>query len=101
MRVRRACIALATLWLLVGCIPQVAPPYREPAYPPPPPVRDDRYTRQTDDRYPPPEDDRYAPPQDDRVTTLPAPPPAWKARPVTPDATTIPAGTYVVQPGDT
>jgi len=38
---------------------------------------------------------------DDGVSALPAPPPAWQARPVSPDAETITAGSYVVRPGDT
>ncbi len=37
---------------------------------------------------------------DESVRTLPAPPPAWVARPVSPDARTIPSSTYTVQPGD-
>ncbi|PTS72265.1 hypothetical protein DBR17_20010, partial [Sphingomonas sp. HMWF008] len=32
---------------------------------------------------------------DDRVSALPAPPPAWQARPVTPDAETIGPGSYI------
>lgn len=38
---------------------------------------------------------------DPEVRTLPAPPPAWVARPVTPDAKLVSAVTYVVQRGDT
>lgn len=39
--------------------------------------------------------------QREEVPALPAPPPAWEARPVTADARTIAASAYVVQPGDT
>ena len=46
--------------------------------------------------------DRYdTQPVDRGVTALPAPPPAWQARPVSPDAQTIQPGLYVVEPGDT
>lgn len=38
---------------------------------------------------------------DDGVTALPAPPPAWQARPVAPDARTIDTSRYDVRPGDT
>ncbi|WP_404369229.1 peptidoglycan DD-metalloendopeptidase family protein [Sphingomonas sp. MMS24-J45] len=38
---------------------------------------------------------------DDGVSALPAPPPAWQARPVAPDAETIAPGSYIVRPGDT
>jgi murein DD-endopeptidase MepM/ murein hydrolase activator NlpD len=46
--------------------------------------------------------DRYEPQRiDEGVSALPAPPPAWQARPVTADAETIEASSYVVRPGDT
>lgn len=50
-----------------------------------------------------PYQDRGYEPQriDDGVTALPAPPPAWQARPVTPDARTIGTSRYDVRPGDT
>lgn len=35
------------------------------------------------------------------VRVLPAPPPAWQARPVVPDAFVVDDGGYVVEPGDT
>lgn len=38
---------------------------------------------------------------DEEADALPAPRPAWEARPVTPDARTIAESGYVVQPGDT
>jgi lipoprotein NlpD len=79
-----ACIALA------ACIPQADPPYR--AAPPPPPK-----TAQPDE-LPPAQD---IPGRDSEVQQLPAPRPAWEARPVAPDAVTVPDGSYVVRPGDT
>ncbi len=74
--------------------------------------RDDRRSRPArDDRQPsepeggrPYRDapDRYdTQPIDRGVAALPAPPPAWQARPVTPDAQVVGAGSHVVQPGDT
>lgn len=86
--------------LLGGCIPNqdYAPPSDYPAPPqddrrPPPPDRDDRY-----DSYARPDQDRgsYAPPSNPADI-----PPPWEARPVTPDARTIPDSDYVVAPGDT
>jgi len=57
---------------------------------------------------PPPPVNGYAPGQEyDQPSSLaevPAPPsapPAWEARPVTPDARTIADSTYIVRPGDT
>ena len=76
-------ILLMTL-TLAACIPQVdrpAPPPRPQRYNPPPP-RD------------------YEPQRADDVTRLPAPRPAWEARPVTADAVEIADQTYVVRPGD-
>lgn len=77
------CLALA------ACIPQVTPP---PRYQPPP-----RY-----DAPPPPPEPPY---QGDRprrgdVEQLPAPRPAWEARPVIADAATVPDQRYTVRPGD-
>ena len=47
-------------------------------------------------------EDRYEPRRiDEGVSALPAPPPAWQARPVSPDAVTISPTSYIVQPGDT
>lgn len=46
-------------------------------------------------------DPTAAPRREAEVVALPAPPPAWEARPVTSDAATVPASTYVVKPGDT
>lgn len=87
-------IPLIALALLGGCIPQVGAPERD--YPPAP-----YQSPQSNDRqrpYHPPYQQRA---DDDRRYVPPSPPPAWVARPVTPDAQTIRASTYVVQPGDT
>ncbi len=46
-------------------------------------------------------DPTLAPRREAEVVALPAPPPAWEARAATPDARTISASVYVVQPGDT
>jgi murein DD-endopeptidase MepM/ murein hydrolase activator NlpD len=67
---------------LSGCIPQTD--YARPADAGPPPSAG----------YDP------APPQDE-IPAPPSAPPAWEARPVTPDARTIADSTYIVQPGDT
>ncbi len=108
-------VPLATL-ALTACIPHVdrpagygnAPqrPYRDP-----PPRRDDpprprdNTSRDDSPREDTPRDDRQPhdiPGRDTgEVTTLPAPRPAWEARPVSADAKTIPDTTYVVRPGDT
>ncbi len=45
--------------------------------------------------------DYYPPPTRDEVPAPPSAPPAWEARPVTPDARTIADSTYIVRPGDT
>lgn len=82
---------------LAACIPQVAAPdpdstrYRagQAAHARPEPPR-------------PTYDQGYEPHRiDEGVAALPAPPPAWQARPVTADAKAIDATTYVVRPGDT
>jgi len=93
MRVRLVA-ATTGLVALAGCIPSVegprydAPPPR-PAprqdRPPPPAEREPAYQRQT---------------LDDGVVAPKAPPPAWKARPVSPDARVVDASTYQVRPGD-
>lgn len=88
---------------LSACIPQVDPPYR--AAPPPP--AEQAWTEQppVGQAYPdqPPIDSRdWRPQQDDPgVSALPAPRPAWDARPVAPDAQEVRDQTYVVRPGDT
>ena len=115
MRRAGVLVLLATL-ALTACIPKVdrpagygnAPqrPYRDP-----PPRRDDpprpreNTPRETTPRENRPRDDRRVqdiPGRDTgEVTTLPAPRPAWEARPVSADAKTIPDTTYIVRPGDT
>ncbi|RZM34812.1 MAG: M23 family metallopeptidase [Sphingomonas sp.] len=113
MRRAGVLVSLATL-ALTACIPKVdrpagygnAPqrPYRDE------PPRRDEEPRQRDNDQRSGRDDRPqrydTPPQDTgrdtgEVTTLPAPRPAWEARPVSADAKTIPDTTYVVRPGDT
>ncbi len=109
---RASLLAVATLPLLglAACIPQVDRPagYGRPA----PDRRPQRPYRDPPVQHydPPPRQDEPVPQDrsDDRsgrdtgaVTTLPAPRPAWEARPVRADAKTIPDTTYVVQPGDT
>ena len=94
--------------VLGGCIPSLdggedrGPPPRAQRYPEP--VEAERYPQA--DRDQPPERD-YPPRRPDRaeddedVSALPAPRPAWEARPVTADAADVAAQTYTVAPGDT
>jgi lipoprotein NlpD len=110
MRRAGVLVSLATL-ALTACIPHVdrpagygnAPP--RPYHDPPPRRNDPPRARENMPRVYTPRDDR--PPQDvpgrdtGEVTTLPAPRPAWEARPVSADAKTIPDATYIVRPGDT
>ena len=70
---------------LAACIPQTDRPYSPPASPPPAEA-------------PPPQD---IPGHETEVRQLPAPRPAWEARPVVPDAVAVPDGSYVVRSGDT
>lgn len=86
--------ALLLPFALAGCIPApVGRPGDAPRPAPRPPVAQPPTPAQ------PPFD---ATPRDEApVTTVPAPPPAWVTRQVTPDATTIAATRYVVKPGDT
>ena len=79
-----------------GCIPNPDRPARY--YP-----RDDQraYEPEGGRPYRQPQDPYDTQPIDERVSALPAPPPAWQARPVTPDAETIATTSYIVQPGDT
>ena len=82
---------------LGGCIPNPDRPQR--GYEP----RDDQrpYEPAGGRPYDAPQDP-YEPRRiDEGVSALPAPPPAWQARPVTPDAETIAPGSYTVRPGDT
>jgi lipoprotein NlpD len=106
---RRSEIGLAATLLLTtlsACIPNPDRPdsgyrpARDRDYPPP---RDARGNRRDD--APPQRDEqpeRYEPHRiDERVSALPAPLPAWQARPVAADAATIDTTTYLVRPGDT
>ena len=82
-------LAPAAMLALAGCIPSVGG--RQQGYTPPPakaPQRSapDIYERRS---------------VDGPVQALPAPRPAWEARPVAPDARAISDSTYVVAPGDT
>ncbi|MEG3171583.1 M23 family metallopeptidase [Sphingomonas sp. ZB1N12] len=110
MRRAGVLVSLATL-ALTACIPKVDRPagYGNASHRPyrdPPPHRDDPpRPREDTPRENSPRDDH--PVQDipgrdtGEVTTLPAPRPAWEARPVSADAKTIPDTTYIVRPGDT
>lgn len=82
---RNGVVSIALLPLLAACIPQGEGP---------PPSTASQRTAQSNDP-------TWAPRREDDVPALPAPPPAWEARPVTPDALTVAATSYVVQPGDT
>jgi lipoprotein NlpD len=85
----RPCAALIVALLASGCIPQDSRP--EPYYP-----------QGEQSRAYPPQDDRYEPRRvDEDIRTVPAPPPAWQSRAVSPDARTVGDSTYVVQSGDT
>ena len=96
-----------------GCIPSVDAP--APAYSPPPaplPERQPQHGRLPQgDRLPRDQVDGSPPTRvpaptypsrtsDTDVTSLPAPRPAWEARPVTADARDVAQTTYVVQSGD-
>ena len=99
---------LAITAALAGCIPNLDGGGTDGA--PPPPV--ERAQLPPEDRYPPP-DDHYPPPPDrdyqpqrgdeggDDVATLPAPRPAWEARPVVADAVQVEPQTYTIEPSDT
>lgn len=76
-------IAVALLPLVAACIPPGAGPRPEAG----------QSAGYTDD---PTETQRR-----EDVPALPAPPPAWEARPVTADARAVATSSYIVQPGDT
>jgi len=89
--------AVLALWAVAGCIPGGGG-YRPPesaAYPPSGagPIR----TERPFDPSPRPQEGDQA----NDVAVLPAPRPAWEARPVAADAAEIDAGDTVVRPGDT
>lgn len=100
---RRGAPALVAL-LLGGCIPQVAPPPDRYDRPPPPPPRHNppppRASLPPAEPSPPASEDFVPRRGDEPVSALPAPRPAWEARPVTPDAVTVAAGTATVAPGE-
>jgi lipoprotein NlpD len=96
--------------LLSGCIPPSvgggAPAYSAPA--PEEAASQDgawrpapqRPAPQRPERRPPPQRAERLPAPQTEVRTLPAPPPAWEVRKVTPDAKRVSAATSVVQPGE-
>jgi len=82
---------------LAACIPQVGGPEAVPSRYRPRQEAHERY-----DSPPARDDQRYEPHRiDEGVAALPAPPPAWQARPVTAQARYVDASTDVVQSGDT
>ncbi len=88
--------ALAAL-ALTACIPSIDQPYAENGPPPSAQRQPDR---------PPPErpypDPDWQPRRgDEGVTALPAPRPAWEARPVIADAQEVRDQDYIIRPGDT
>ncbi len=115
MRVKTAILVTVMGAAAAGCIPSVDAP--APAYTPPPartssperPPQQGRFPqtgrlpRDQIDRSPPtrvPAPVYPARPADPDVTALPAPRPAWEARPVVADARDVAETVYVVQPGD-
>ncbi|WP_315760900.1 M23 family metallopeptidase [Sphingomonas sp. Y38-1Y] len=82
----RHAVAVLPALMLGGCL---IPGGREPERAPPPPPR------QATEREEPVRRD-----VDESVRTLPAPAPAWVARPVTPDARLVEASSYTVERGD-
>lgn len=95
---RRLGAALVLGMMLPGCIPNAG--YPADAYDPPPPDRP-RPQPEWQTRQPVPQDQGFERRSIDQdIRALPAPPPAWEARKVTPDARQVPSTTYVVQPGD-
>ncbi|HEU0067474.1 MAG TPA: M23 family metallopeptidase [Sphingomonas sp.] len=101
--------AIAATLMLAACIPSVEMPLADPvtveAPPPPPPPPD--YSPAPPPRNEAPREDiappfpAYDRPPPRRVVALPAPRPAWEARPVTADARVVEETTYPVAPGDT
>jgi len=96
-RSRNAASLVVVLPVLAACIPQVAAPdpdsTRYRAGQPAPERHDDAR---------PGYEQSYEPHRiDEGVAALPAPPPAWQARPVSADAKDVDSTTYVVRPGDT
>lgn len=109
----RSVIVIVTAAMVSGCIPSVD----APAYDAPPPIRrlppvqdvqhdddvpqDPGPTRRDDQEgYREPDAPRRDQDQPDEVSALPAPRPAWEARPVVADARDVPASTYLVRGGE-
>lgn len=61
----------------------------------------DRPYSDRDEASPPERDDQPQRGDEEQVDALPAPRPAWEARPVSPDAKEVGARTYLIRPGDT
>jgi len=92
---RRAVILAA---LVAGCIPAGSERPTEPiAYPPPPPQLPNSGLRLPP--RPEPRPGRVS--ATEEVSALPAPRPAWEARPVAADAPAVEPSSYLAQPGDT
>lgn len=96
-RSRTAASLVVLLPALGACIPQGAAPHTDATRYRPPQITPERH-----DPPPPSDPPRYEPHRiDEGVAALPAPRPAWQARPVSADAKPIDTTTYVVRPGDT
>ncbi len=91
--------AAALALLLAGCIPAA----ERPAPAPPPEAAGSLPADEVAPEPAPHAEDQVAPPSGARrdVAQLPAPRPAWEARPVKPDARAVAAQRYAVRPGDT
>ncbi len=101
---QRSGAALLATVALTGCIPQVGPPTGYGRAPPPAArAQDDAAPRQGPRRptVPGREDDDGVVRTVTLPDTVPQPTPAWVARKVTADATTIPDSTYIVRAGET
>ena len=92
----RAVAIGAAMLTLAGCIPGEDPPIVAVRRPPAAESR-----RPVQDPGPPLDDYQRRSGADDEVSILPAPKPAWEARPVEPDARMVAEGSYMVRPGDT
>lgn len=94
---RRA--ALASVLALTACIPSVDRPY-DAGGPPPPREAAQQNDRPLPER-PYPDSDWQPRRGDEGVTALPAPRPAWEARPVIADAQEVRGQVYIIRAGDT